>query len=163
MEKIILTNAASKDDFYEISKLMGKFNLDRSRLICSEISFLIKNNNENIGFILLVKEKLENTLFLDMFIIKENQNKGFGKEALKLLSQLTIDKNIIAETKISNVKSISAMDNIGELVLQLNDKNYYYLPSSKANDFVNSIDYQRLYDYESETKIVKTLKIENYY
>lgn len=160
---INLFNAVKKEDFNEVSKLMEIFNIDKTRLVCSEISFIIRDNNKKIGFILLVKEKPNNILFLDMYILPEYQNKGYGKQALNELCQLITEINIIAETKKTNITAINAMKNNGELVLEVNNKKYFYLPLNKADDFVNSSDYQKLYDYALSQKESKTLKIEKYY
>lgn len=121
-------------NLYNDDEIKDTFNGFRAdRLIASEYIFMIDLNKKNIGFILLVF-KNKNELNIDMGILKEYRNKGYGKEVmkqLKIIINANVDKDIIAEVKKDNINANKTIVNGG------------FELSKTENDNVNIYKYVR--------------------
>lgn len=71
--------------------------------------FLIKENNINIGYINVIKEKKKN--YLSWAIKKTFQGKGYAKKAL--IRIMKKEKNLFARIIYTNSKSIKLAENCG--------------------------------------------------
>ncbi|MBE6159548.1 MAG: GNAT family N-acetyltransferase [Lactobacillales bacterium] len=120
-----------KDDRYEVA-------------VCR---CLILKDEEPIGFINIVPERIRGVYFLDMGIEKTFQGQGYGKLALKdFFRKFKCDEFIIAETKNDNVLANSSANKFGVLAYQENDQNYY-LMNSDLQTFESSDVYENFIDY----------------
>lgn len=103
----------------------------RERNIASYFTALIKKDEEAIGFIHLVDEGVENTLFVDLGIKEKYRGLGYGKRALELLKQF-IEVNlelqttyVIGETTTNNIAAIKAADAVGVCVYKNGNSIYH--------------------------------------
>ena len=130
--------------FNKIYSIMNKLKQEgnvfagkRNRLDFANSAFLIKYENEEIGFIYITKEsRYKDALFIDMAIIKEYRGKGIGKLALKqFLEEVQTKAFIIGETKITNEASNPLGNDLGIKILE--DKyDYYLFPKSRYEEFL---------------------------
>lgn len=120
-QKITIRSFQNEDYFnllslYEDEDIKDTFNgFRKDRIICSEYIFMINLNDIPIGFILLVLEN-KNQLGIDIGIIKKYRNKGYGKEAIRLLKKIVnnnLDKDLIAEVKKDNISANKTIANGG--------------------------------------------------
>jgi predicted acetyltransferase len=80
-------------NFYYDDNISDCFNGIRlDRIINADLAFIIKKDDINIGFILLVNEN--NKYNIDSGILRDHCNKGYGSQALKLLKQTIKKYNI---------------------------------------------------------------------
>jgi len=110
-------------DFYYKDKLIyNTFNGVRvDRIVLCDYGFLIKNDNINIGFILLVNEN--NSYNVDMGILRKYRNKGYGSICLKLLKEEFNNFNI--SVKKDNVAANKAIIKCFKLNKSNNTTNFY--------------------------------------
>ena len=77
--------------------------------------FLIKNNNDPVGYIAIIPE--EKQLFLSkLYITLAERGKGYGKKAIDFLEQLAIEKNlrkISLTVNRNNTAAINSYKKIG--------------------------------------------------
>lgn len=103
-----------KEDFDILKKLYMKKEINSTfsgyradRISASEYSFLIYLDDVPIGFILCVREiKKNNSLSIDMAILKKYRNKGYGREALEAFRDYylhQIPENMIVEVDKNNL------------------------------------------------------------
>ncbi len=116
--------------FYYDQSISNTFAGERiDRLITSVATFIIKKDNEDIGFILIVPEK--DFYNVDMGIITKYQNKGYGSKALGQLKEIIKRwkiNNVILEVKVDNISANkSIISNKLKLYKTFNNKNYYVL------------------------------------
>lgn len=128
---------------YEISKL---FYDQYPRLDKSEFVSLIESNNQVLGFLNLVDEKVDNTLFLDIAVMKEFRNQQLGKKAImKMLESYNTSKYLIAETQIDNVSAKRMLNFFGDAFYQEKDRVYYFIENVRTcNDFLNEYSFEQL-------------------
>lgn len=110
-EKKILDMIFSDDDLRKT--FMGDKNT-QSRLINSVYSALIKKEDIDVGFVMLVENMRTNKYEIDMGILKEYRSKGYGTEALKILKGIILNNKLDVEIQIKKV-------NIGAIKSVLNN------------------------------------------
>lgn len=125
-------------NIYNDEDIKDTFNGFRTdRLVASEYIFMIDLNKKNIGFILLVFEN-KNNLSIDMGILKEYRNKGYGKEAMKQLKDIintSVDKNVYAEVKKDNINANKVITSGGFEFSNTKDNNtniYKYVKKNRV-------------------------------
>jgi predicted acetyltransferase len=144
--------------------IKGTFKNIDNRIVVSEYMLFIIMDQKPIGFILLVPEQVNKCLFIDMGIKCEYRSKGYGKKALEiLLEQGNIEKYIIAETKNNNLLANSSASDIGILVYQNDNKNYYLFNKEKYNDFINDEDYDLFINHFKNGALTYSEVMENIY
>lgn len=101
-----------------------------SRIKCSEYSALIRNKKTPIGFIMIVYNGHTNKYEIDMGILKQYRNNGYGTKALDLLKDVILfnELKVEVQTKKTNKAAIQSIVKNG-FVLCREDKfcNYYTL------------------------------------
>ena len=99
------------------------------RISESFINVLVYNENKLIGFINLSTESTNDFVFMDLFLIKEEQNKGYGKIITKDFIEKFKDKKeiLIAYTKTNNKRANKVLFKTGSLVMKFDETNYYSL------------------------------------
>jgi len=80
-------------------------NNTRSRLLASSYVALIKSNDELIGFIMTVLNAKNGIHEVDMGILENYRNKGYGTKALKLLKEIIINEKVKVEVQIKKINS----------------------------------------------------------
>ena len=111
----------------------------KDRLVCSQAAILISVDNNDVGFLNVVNQGLENILFIDQGIIEKYRGKGYGREALqKLLDSKLFEEYLICETKDNNTLANSSIQKIGKFIFSYDDRNFYLLQKEKYDDFINS-------------------------
>lgn len=133
----------------------------RDRLYCSVIACLIKEGHNEVGFLNLVKENVDNILFLDEGIIERYRNRGYGAEAIRmLLLYNNFDEYIIGETKRNNIGSNKSAIRISNLVYQTNEKNYFLFQKEKTNKFLCSEEfYEMKKNIEKQKVLTKNIHV----
>lgn len=127
----------------------------RDRLYCSVIACLIKEGHTDLGFLNIVKEEIDNVLFIDEGIIEKYRNRGYGAEAIKILLLYNyFDEYIIGETKKDNIGSNKSASRISSLVYQTDEKNYYLFQKERVNQFLGSKEF---YEMRKNIETQKTL------
>ena len=175
LNNMIRLVAANNDlDASKIIRMMNEeetikdvFKGKTERVVGADISCLIKNDNEDIGFVNLVKEKYDQDFyFLDMGIIKKYQGQGIGKKVFEILLNEKTIKNlkefIIGETKKTNEKAIGAVENIGGIkVLETEDRVYYLLQKERIEEFIEKDGMQKLGEHEEKYRGLTRREIMN--
>ena len=104
------------------------------------ISFLIVENNEDIGFIYLTDEEKPEMFFLDISILRKHRGKGIGYEAIKELldryKNCGVKNFILAEVEPDNEACLNVMKKLGSI--QVAEK-YFLLQPERINEFKNFI------------------------
>ena len=116
---------------YKDQKIRETFDGVRiDRLVASEYIFLLRSNEENIGFILLVRETSKvNYLTLDIGIIEKYRGKGYGKKTMEVFKNEyfnRINDEIHIQVRQDDIvanKLISILDL--EYIESTNDSNFY--------------------------------------
>lgn len=109
----------------------------RDRLNFAYLSFLIKYNGLDVGFVYIIDEnRYSDGLFIDMAIIKEYRGLGIGKQALEqIINKVKTEQFLIGEVKKDNDASNRLSNDIGIKILE--DKyNYYLFPKSRYEEFM---------------------------
>lgn len=119
------------------------------RFITASISWLIKANDENVGFINLVVEKANyNFLFLDMRIIKAYRGKGYGKKFLKEVQEIVEREKdlpyVLMETKKDNDSANGISRSVECYLTSFGDRNIYLLQKSKLQEFIDTDQMEKL-------------------
>jgi len=100
----------------------------RKRLANSGYSALIRNKIKPVGFIMVVYNERTSKYEIDMGVLKEHRNKGYGTRALDLLRDIILRENVKVEVQVkkTNVQAIKSVIKNG-FVLCRQDKlcNYY--------------------------------------
>lgn len=133
------------------------------RLMTTSNSWLIKANDNNIGFINLVTEKANhNFLFLDMGIIKAYRGKGYGKKFLEEVQSKVEDSNlpyVLMETRCDNDSANGVSKSVGCYLTTFGDRNVYLLQKARLQEFIDTNQMEELakhYEKEnSKSAIVK--------
>lgn len=104
----------------------GKKNTS-SRILNSSYVGLIKKDNLTIGFIMLVYNQKNTVHEIDMGIIREYRNKGYGTMALNQLNIIIKQKNIDISIQIKK-DNLSAIKTVfkNNFVLSKEDHQYFY-------------------------------------
>lgn len=109
------------------------------RVATAEYSFLILLNDIEVGFVLLVPEKLNyDFYFLDVGIKKEYRNMGIGTKVLNKLIEMNFSKYIIVETQESNELANSSISKVGIKLSIEYHTNIYLLQKDKKEEFDKS-------------------------
>lgn len=118
-----------------------------SRLASSDISALIEVDGNCVGFVNLLKEYTKNMMFVDIGILEQYRGNGYAKSALEYIKDLDIKEYIMLETKSSNEAASMLASDVGCLVYQYNDRNFYLLHEELKDEFLSSDDYDNLKDH----------------
>ena len=124
------------DMIYKDIDLQMTFSGDKntqSRLLNTKFSALIKKEDKDIGFVMIVHNARTNIDEIDMGILGKYRGKGYGSQALAQLKQIILNNSekldIEIETKIVNEAAIrSVMKNGFELYRQSEECLYFRLP-----------------------------------
>ncbi|MDO5002943.1 MAG: hypothetical protein Q4E39_01770 [bacterium] len=110
------------------------------------ISKIELNDKETIGFLNLINENLDKTLFLDIAILKEFCNQSLAKRAIiSLLDSDYSNKYLVADTSKENISANRCFSFFGEPFYETEDRVYYFLGGRTSyNDFINSKDYDKI-------------------
>lgn len=106
----------------------------RSRLVNSCYTALIEKDRKIIGFIMIVNNPKTDVNEIDMGILKEYRNQGYGTEALGILKDIIIQNGLDIEIEVNrqNISAITSLVYNGfSLVRQ--GQNYYYYSLSNNN------------------------------
>lgn len=162
--EITLVSQPYDEVSYEIINMMTNeegikeiFKNSFSRFASSILSFLIKSNNETIGFMYLTPENINNFLLIDMGIKKQYRNKGYGNAAIKRLKEilqytkLYHSSYIISEVKDNNILCNNMLKNQNSKLVYSVEKdnqiyNYYLLQEELENQLLNG-DIDKLIDH----------------
>lgn len=157
-ENIVLkeTDWNSQKDYTDLYSLMNTeegireiFGGRDDRLMTASNSWLIKANDNNIGFINLVTEKANyNFLFLDMGIIKAYRGKGYGKKFLEEVQHITEREEdfpyVLMETKQDNDNANGISKGVGCYLTTFGDRNVYLLQKSRLQEFIDTNQMEEL-------------------
>lgn len=132
------------------------------RIMTAKSSWLIKANDNNIGFINLVTEKANsNFLFLDMGIIKAYRGKGYGKKFLEEVQHITERKEdytyVLMETRCNNDSANGISKSVGFYLTTFDDRNVYLLQKSRLQEFIDTNQMEELakhYEMENSKKAI---------
>ena len=156
------------NDDYGLSiaaKIMMKDNFfadKMSRLYTSAYTALIKVDNKVVGMANLVTEKMDyNFLFLDMVIKPNYRGNGYAKQALEKISKFNTKAMIIAETKKDNIRANKAIEEIGILVTEIEDRNIYLVQKGRYVEFLEN-GYMTLLGKHFEKPSNKKLLLQEY-
>ena len=130
------------DMINQYDSLRSEFGDKIDRLACSEYSFLIKKNEDTVGFANLVYEKEDyRFLFLDIGIKDEYQGKGIAKEVQKQIEKFEVPQYIIIETSINNHKAINSLKSRIRIKV-IEDRVFYLLQRKRYEEFIvfNGVD-----------------------
>ena len=171
-ENIVLkeTDWNSQEDNTSLCSLMNTeegireiFGGRYDRLMTAKNSWLIKANDNNIGFINLVTEKANHKfLFLDMGIVKAYRGKGYGKKFLEEVQSEVENSNltyVLMETRQDNDSANGVSKSVGCYLTTFGDRNVYLLQKSRLQEFIDTNQMEELakhYEMEnSKSAIVK--------
>lgn len=144
-EKIYVKNAITKDDYDLIANYGSEsivFCDNYKRLMSSNVKTIIYQNECPIGFLNLVDERVQGTLFMDIFILPEYRNRGYASLAyIELEKNYTGNEFIIAQTKKDNVDANGSLLKNGIIVASTDDMNFYLMNKSREEEFLNSDSY----------------------
>lgn len=171
-ENIVLkkTDWNSQEDYTDLYSLMNTeegireiFGGRDDRLMTASNSWLIKANDNNIGFINLVTEKANHKfLFLDMGIVKAYRGKGYGKKFLEEVQSEVENSNltyVLMETRQDNDSANGVSKSVGCYLTTFGDRNVYLLQKSRLQEFIDTNQMEELakhYEMEnSKSAIVK--------
>lgn len=100
----------------------------RSRLLNSIYAAIIKKENTDIGFVMLVDNERTNKSEIDMGILKAYRNKGYGTEVLRQLKSIIISNELDIEIQIKklNMGAIKSVLNNGFVLKSQNQECNYY-------------------------------------
>ena len=144
IQKIMKTDKDLRKIFYN----------KQDRLLYSAIYCLIKNDEIDIGFINMVKERIDNIYFLDQGIMEKYRNKGYGRKSIELfMKSVDFDEYLIGETKKDNFLSNLSARKISELIYETNDRNFYLFQPERKEEFIYSEDYVKFKKYINKKKI----------
>lgn len=108
----------------------------QKRIINSVYSALIKHNKTTVGFIMLVNNERTNKFEIDMGILKQYRNNGFGTKALNILKDIILHNELDVEvqTEKTNKSAIQTIIKNG-FILCKSDKtcNYYMLKADSKH------------------------------
>lgn len=110
------------------------------RYKAATVSFLITENNADIGFIYLTDEDKKNMFFLDISLLKKYRGHGIGfeaiKELLKRYKNCGIKKFILAEVEYDNEACNKMMNKLG--CIKVSEKHYLMQPErlKEFRDFI---------------------------
>ena len=117
--------------------LFDELECDYMRVVTSFLNLLVYYKNKMIGIVNFNTEYTKDFIFIDLYIIKEYQNKGLGK----IITYYVVDmfKNnkelLISQTKENNIQANKVLSKLGNLIMKHKDNNYYLLSDlSKLTD-----------------------------
>ena len=110
------------------------------------ISKIELNDKETIGFLNLVNENLDKTLFLDIAILKQFCNQGLAKRAIiSLINSDYSNKYLVADTSKDNISANRMLNFFGDSFYETEDRSYYFLGGRTSyNYFINIKDYDKI-------------------
>lgn len=132
-----------------ISNIMDRLHRERigyefagvsRRFRASVISFLIVDNNEDIGFLYLTDEDKPDMLFLDISILRQYRGEGIGYKAIKeLLNRCRncgVRHFILAEVEPDNIACLNVMKKLKSI--QVSQKHFLLQPEriKEFRDFI---------------------------
>lgn len=152
MNNISLKQANDNDSSEIIMNMMNNeagikdvFAGKMDRLMSSQISLLIQQDNQNIGFVNLVTERCNyDYLFVDMGIIEKYRGQGIGKQVLTMISQLDTEEYILGETRTDNTLANGSVNGIGCYLATFGDRNIYLLQKDKLEKFIDENHLEKL-------------------
>lgn len=146
-------------DYYELDEntinglningILDKLECDYYRVISSFINFSVYLNETFIGIVNLNTESTDDFVFLDIYILKEFQGLGYGKEITNYFMDKFKNKQelLIAQTKDDNIKANRVLNSLGNFIMKCKDSNYYLLgdlvklTDDKTQKLTNHINY----------------------
>ena len=153
LEKNDLNSSQYYNNLYEIMDkeegIKEIFGGRYDRAISSKMSWMIKANDKNVGFINLVTEKVNHRfLFLDMGIIKAYRGKEYGKrflgEVQKKVEESNYPEYVLMETKQDNNSANKISKDVGCYLTSFDDRNVYLLQRSRLQEFVDTNQMEEL-------------------
>ena len=105
-----------------------------SRILTSIYTALIILDDEVIGFVLFVDNERTGKVEIDMGILSDYRNKGYGTMVLKKLKSIIIQEKLDVEIEIKefNVGAINSVVKNGFVLnRKIEDRNYYVLGKRK--------------------------------
>lgn len=113
---------------------------NESRFKASIISFLIREDDQDVGFMYLTDEQKPGMLFLDISIIKSYRARGLGYEAIKELlkryNNCGVKQFILAEVENDNTACLNVMKKLG--AIEISEKHFLLQPE-RLVEFKNYI------------------------
>lgn len=136
-----------------------------SRIASSDISALIEVDGNYVGFVNLLKEYTRNMLFVDIGILEQYRGNGYAKGALECIRNLDIKEYIMLEIKSSNKNTNALANDVGCLVYQHNNRNFYLLQKELKDEFLSSNDYDNFKEHCENygNKVHKKSIFDSYY
>lgn len=156
-------NKPEKDITSRILRVMEKFKNDEfcgknTRLFASFLSYVITEDNEDIGFLYLVKENYNNILFMDIGVISKYRGRGIAssatKEVVDIMTQHFSDF-VIAEVRSNNIASLKVVEKLNGIKV---GEQHYLLQPERKKEYLeyaseNNVDLSKsTYDYVSMMK-----------
>ena len=99
-----------------------------SRLLNASYVAFIQNNDQNVGFVMIVNNERTNTQEVDMGILSDFRDLGYGTKALELLKDIVEKNKIMVEIQIksTNMPAIKTVEKNGcQLIRKTDEYNYY--------------------------------------
>ena len=113
----------------------GVFHNNETRLALSYPTFLITNNNQDIGFIYFVEESYGKLLAVDIGLIPEYRGKGIAVTILQSVLNTLKGKTegyIVAQASPENKAAIKSLNKLGALNIS---ENYFLLEPERYEKF----------------------------
>jgi hypothetical protein len=142
----------SNPDIYDIL-----YEADEKNFVNRYQSFLIKEDEENIGYVSLIFENYDyRFLFLDVGLKKEYQDTGIFNEVLEKIVKLNIPQYIIIKTSVKKVETIDSLKNRIKL-LDIDGNSFYLLQNNRYQEFIAFTGLGSLVDhfYNEDRKKIK--------
>ena len=119
------------DMIYSDVKLEDTFGGNRntqSRIVNSIYSAIIYNDDESIGFIMFVNNDKTSEIEIDMGLLSQYRNKGYGTQALCLLKQIIKNNNIDVRIQVNNdnISAIKTVEKNGFSIVEENENFKFY-------------------------------------
>jgi len=105
------------------------------RILNSSYSALIKDNDETVGFIMMVNNDKTSSQEIDMGVLSQHRNKGYGTKALGLLKEKIIEQQVKVNIQIEkmNIAAIRTVVKNG-FILSREDEKYSYYTIGEENE-----------------------------
>lgn len=149
VEQLISLKRVQLDDSNSLTEILNLINGDEelqnvfsgqkntmTRLLNASYVAFIQNKNQNIGFVMIVNNERTNTQEVDMGILEDFRNLGYGTKALELLKEVVEKNRIMVEVQIQNTNmlAIRTVEKNGcKLIRQTEEYNYYVFDFSEGD------------------------------
>ena len=120
------------------------FSGKKTRLLFSPLTYIIEVDSKDIGFFNLVDEQVEGIFFVDLGIIKEYRGKGIAKEVLSTIPSIKCSNFIVSEVKKDNIPANKVSSQIGVMVTETEDRNFYLMQKERLEEFIDSNGLEKL-------------------